>query len=63
MIFKQIKIYLTSVVAGMFLMGCGATALVSTPVENIDAVPLKISELSKAEKEFVKEKQLYGRQD
>ena len=51
MIFKQIKIYLTSVAAGMFLMGCGATALVSTPVENIDAVPLKISELSKAEKE------------
>ncbi|MEL6974228.1 MAG: S8 family peptidase [Bacteroidota bacterium] len=51
MIFKQIKIYLTSMAAGMFLMGCGATALVSTPVENIDAIPLKISELSQAEKE------------
>ncbi|MEM6894396.1 MAG: S8 family peptidase [Bacteroidota bacterium] len=51
MIFKQIKIYLTSVAAGMFLMGCGATALVSTPVENIDAIPLKISELSQTEKE------------
>ena len=31
-------------------MGCGATKLVSTPVENIDAIPLKISELSDAEK-------------
>ena len=28
------------------LFGCGATNLVSTPVENIDAVPLKISEIS-----------------
>ncbi len=32
------------------LMGCGATTLVSTPVENIDAVPLKISELSESQK-------------
>src|SRR6056297_3881620 len=34
------------------LVGCGSTGgLVLTPVENIDTTPLKISELSKAEKE------------
>tara|TARA_B100000949_G_C14288297_1_gene455609 strand:+ start:5320 stop:6912 length:1593 start_codon:yes stop_codon:yes gene_type:complete len=31
-------------------MGCGSTALVSTPVENIDAVPLKVADLTEAEK-------------
>ena len=36
--------------ASLFLMGCGATSLVSTPIENIDTVPLKISELTEAEK-------------
>tara|TARA_E500000318_G_scaffold49966_3_gene46821 strand:- start:9185 stop:10798 length:1614 start_codon:yes stop_codon:yes gene_type:complete len=36
--------------AALFLMGCGSTALVSTPVENIDAVPLKVAELTQAEK-------------
>lgn len=33
----------------MLLSGCGATTLVSTPVENIDSVPLKVSELSEAQ--------------
>ncbi|MEM7485405.1 MAG: S8 family peptidase [Bacteroidota bacterium] len=46
--------YITSSFAllsfSVLLMGCGATALVSTPVENIDAIPLKISELSEAQK-------------
>ncbi|TAI47616.1 S8 family peptidase [Flagellimonas allohymeniacidonis] len=32
------------------LMGCGATTLVSTPVANIDKVPLKVSELTEAQK-------------
>ncbi|USD26613.1 S8 family peptidase [Flagellimonas marinaquae] len=36
--------------ASLFFMGCGSTTLVSTPVENIDAVPLKVSELTDAEK-------------
>ncbi|RDY60264.1 S8 family peptidase [Flagellimonas nanhaiensis] len=36
--------------ASLLLMGCGATTLVSTPVENIDAVPLKVSELSESQK-------------
>ena len=31
-------------------MGCGATALVSTPIENIDTTPLKIADLTEAEK-------------
>ena len=33
------------------LLGCGGTGgLILTPVENIDAVPLKISELTEVEK-------------
>src|SRR5690606_12816565 len=36
--------------ASLFLFGCGSTALVSTPVENIDTLPLKIAELTDAEK-------------
>lgn len=34
----------------LLLSACGATALVSTPVENIDNTPLKIVELTEAEK-------------
>lgn len=34
----------------LLLMGCGATALVSTPIENIDTTPLKISDLTDTEK-------------
>lgn len=44
------KLSFLSVSAALFLMGCGSTALVSTPVENIDAVPLKVAELTDAEK-------------
>ncbi len=37
--------------AGAFLfVGCSATTLVSTPVENIDTVPLKIADLTEAQK-------------
>ena len=36
--------------ASVLLMGCGATSLVSTPVENIDTVPLKISSLTESQK-------------
>ena len=36
--------------SSLFLVGCGATTLVSTPVANIDTVPLKIAELTPAEK-------------
>lgn len=34
----------------LLLVGCGATTLVSTPVENIDTIPLKVSELTDAQK-------------
>lgn len=36
--------------SGCLLAGCGATSLVSTPVANIDAVPLKVAELTETEK-------------
>ncbi|MEO0571694.1 MAG: S8 family peptidase [Bacteroidota bacterium] len=35
---------------GSLLAGCGATGLVSTPVANIDTIPLKVAELTEAEK-------------
>ncbi len=41
---------LLAVSASILLYGCGSTALVSTPIENIDTLPLKISELTEAEK-------------
>lgn len=34
----------------LLFMGCGATALVSTPIENIDATPLKITDLTENQK-------------
>ena len=37
--------------AALLLMGCGGSPLISTPIENIDTSPLKVSELTKAEKE------------
>jgi len=39
-----------ALVSASILMGCGATGLISTPVANIDTVPLKVSELTEAEK-------------
>jgi len=36
--------------AGLLLMGCGSTVMVSTPIENIDTVPLKISDLTEQQK-------------
>ncbi|XHP73609.1 hypothetical protein KCTC52924_01353 [Arenibacter antarcticus] len=36
--------------ASFLLFGCGGTALVSTPIENIDTLPLKTSELAEVEK-------------
>jgi subtilisin family serine protease len=37
--------------SALLLMGCGATSLVLTPIENIDTTPLKISDLTDAEKQ------------
>ncbi|MEJ1221426.1 S8 family peptidase [Sediminicola sp. 1XM1-17] len=37
--------------ASIFLIGCGSsTGLISTPIENIDAVPLKVAELTEEQK-------------
>lgn len=43
--------FLIGLSASILLMSCGATALVSTPIENIDSTPLKVSDLTDAEKE------------
>jgi hypothetical protein len=37
--------------AALILSGCGSTAMVSTPVENIDSIPLKVAELTEAQKQ------------
>ncbi|SHG82763.1 S8 family peptidase [Winogradskyella jejuensis] len=37
--------------AALVLMSCGGSPLISTPIENIDTSPIKVSELTKAEKE------------
>ncbi len=42
--------FLIGLSASIFLMGCGSTALVSTPIENIDSTPLKVSDLTDAQK-------------
>lgn len=44
------KSFLTLLATSILLVGCGATGLVSTPVENIDTIPLKIAKLSADEK-------------
>lgn len=48
---KTIKTIATSAFLAVLFFGCGGTAAVlSTPVENIDTSPLKVSELTEAEK-------------
>ncbi|WP_194766382.1 S8 family peptidase [Tamlana sp. I1] len=47
---KTFKTIATSAFAAVLLYGCGGTAsIASTPVENIDSSPLKVSELTEAE--------------
>ncbi len=43
---KTVLLFLVSI----FFMGCGATALITTPIENIDTTPLKIADLTDAQK-------------
>lgn len=43
--------FCTALFSGIVLMGCGATSLVSTPVANIDTIPLKVAELTETEKQ------------
>ena len=37
-------------IAASILMGCGATTIVTTPIENIDTIPLKVSQLTDSQK-------------
>ncbi|NNK86941.1 MAG: S8 family serine peptidase [Flavobacteriaceae bacterium] len=47
---RKIEMKLLSLIAGLLLLGCGGTAdILSTPVENIDNTPLKVSELTDEE--------------
>lgn len=39
-----------AIAASLLLFSCGGTALISTPIENIDTLPLKTSELTEMEK-------------
>ncbi len=38
------------VLSALLLGGCGATTLVSTPIENIDTIPLKVAPLTESQK-------------
>ncbi|WP_242092454.1 S8 family peptidase [Aestuariivivens sediminicola] len=49
---QTIKSFLTVIGASLILLSCGGTALViSTPIENIDSSPLKVSEMTEAEQQ------------
>jgi len=49
---KSTKSLIASIFIASILYGCGSTAsIISTPVENIDAIPLKVSDLTEAEKQ------------
>lgn len=48
---RTIKTITASAFAAILISGCGGTAeILATPVENIDNIPLKVSELTEAEK-------------
>ncbi|WP_299900307.1 S8 family peptidase [uncultured Aquimarina sp.] len=46
---KSNKIIFASVASSMLLVGCGAPTIVSTPIENIDTIPLKNIVLTEAQ--------------
>ena len=49
---KSIKSFLLCFLVASILYSCSSTAsIISTPVENIDAIPLKVSDLTEAEKQ------------
>ena len=48
---KTIKLFIASAFLAVFISSCGSTgSIISTPVENIDTSPLKVSDLTEAEK-------------
>lgn len=48
---KYFKTTIACSLLASILVSCGGAALISTPVENIDTSPIKVAELTKAEKE------------
>jgi len=46
---RILRLFTLSILATAFLSGCGASAIISTPIENIDNTPLKFNELSEIE--------------
>jgi len=46
---KILRLFALSTLAMAFLSGCGASAILSTPIENIDNTPLKFNDLSETE--------------
>ncbi len=46
---KSIKLSIISAFVALILAGCGTPAIVSTPIENIDTVPLKVAKLTDEE--------------
>lgn len=50
MVYSLYRSFALPTALAFLLVGCGATQLVSTPIENIDTVPLKITELTDAQK-------------
>jgi len=46
---KIFRLFALSILAMAFLSGCGASAIISTPIENIDNTPIKFNELSENE--------------
>ena len=51
MTFKNLKSAFNGGLIMVLLAGCGSTALVLTPIEKIETVPLKIAELTEEESE------------
>ena len=52
MISRSGKGFVGLIAGAMLLLSCGATQLVSTPIENIDRIPLKVADLTEAEKKI-----------
>ena len=51
MMIKNLKFNALLWSAGILMMGCGSINIVSTPIENIDSTPLKVSPLTEEEKQ------------
>ncbi|APY10951.1 peptidase S8 [Seonamhaeicola sp. S2-3] len=48
---RTFKVLTATTFSALIMASCGTANIISTPIENIDKIPLKVSELTKAEKE------------